>query len=183
MPSADKKKTAIEMIESVKRLYVIVTTSHTVCNTPIVQLFMDQYYFQGEGSKSRLGRKLNKADGGYYELELYPLMRSLGDNPDENLDVLRTAMSLKIPQICDYMKNHKLLKPTPEFEFFQHLRNAISHGNRFHFKYDRKIKLRKPAAFGSLKLDVSMHGKQDVLFNYIYPGDVMDLLDFIKANI
>ena len=43
-----------------------------------------------------------------------------------------------------------------EFELFRHVRNAASHGNRFHFTRTEPV---RPASFGSLVLDASLKGK------------------------
>ena len=86
----------------------------------------------------------------------------------------------------------------PDLQFVRHLRNGVAHGNRFTFKdylFDDDGSLKSPAHFtgahrttmpdGSTRAEGShfeihrgLEGEQ-VLFDYIGPGDVCDLLQFI----
>ena len=68
---------------------------------------------------------------------------------------------------------------SPELEFFRHLRNGISHGNRFHFKSGEP---KRPARFRAFNMTPALHG-QAVLFEYMSTGDVFDLLDHVKAHL
>lgn len=53
---------------------------------------------------------------------------------------------------------------TPEFEFFRHIRNASSHGNRFFFTdYEPK----RPAIWRRITIDDSVKGKTNPLFGKV----------------
>lgn len=84
----------------------------------------------------------------------------------------------------------------PDLEFIRHLRNGVAHGNRFHFTDDQPS---RPAHFTGpdrrllrdgvtptppgqrnfFEIDAALEG-QPVLFDFIGPGDVCDLLTFVS---
>ena len=66
------------------------------------------------------------------------------------------------------------------FEFFRHIRNAISHGNRFTFSRNEPS---RPAAFKNKTIDHNLNGYENVLFTFIGIGDTLDLLDHLRDNI
>jgi hypothetical protein len=87
------------------------------------------------------------------------------------------------------------LDRTPDLEFVRHLRNGIGHGNRFHF---RKNEPRLPAHFtgaeGSTEGDPTPHAASTfeivkslegemVLFDFLGPGDVLDLLMHVSHRL
>lgn len=51
---------------------------------------------------------------------------------------------------------------SPEFEFFRHLRNAASHGNRFKFN---KIEPSRPASWRGITIDHNLKGSSNPLQN------------------
>ena len=78
------------------------------------------------------------------------------------------------------------LNKAPIFEMIYHLRNGVAHGNVFHFKASGLKRLRKhPAhnrkagvksgASSEFEIVPGLQGKP-VLFDFMGPGDVLDLL-------
>jgi hypothetical protein len=96
-----------------------------------------------------------------------------------NLDYLGGWLTLAVSWVGDALASHSYFTRSPELEFFRHLRNAVSHGNRWHF---RPGEPRRPARHATFVLDASMHGS-NALFEYLAPGDVFDLLDEISAQL
>jgi hypothetical protein len=75
---------------------------------------------------------------------------------------------------------------SPEFEVFRHLRNAASHGNRFHFK---KREPSRPAAWRGFVIDHNQKGSSNPLHGTpcigtkIGPSDIMFLLFDIEPKL
>lgn len=85
----------------------------------------------------------------------------------------------------------------PDLEVIRHLRNGIAHGNRFHFTPDEP---RRPAHFTgpdqralgdtvtpkgeavTFEISRSLEG-EPVLFDFIGPGDICDLLLFVADRL
>lgn len=84
-----------------------------------------------------------------------------------------------ISWVGDELSNNGYFDKTPELEFFRHLRNGISHGNKFSFKNDEPTRLAKFKGFEITKV---IQGKT-VLFEFISTGDLFDLFDHIKTHL
>ena len=75
---------------------------------------------------------------------------------------------------------------SPEFEFFRHVRNAVSHGNRFYFSSKEP---RRPAAWSGLILDDSQKGARNPLSGVecvgqtVSPADAIALLKQIEGRL
>jgi hypothetical protein len=75
---------------------------------------------------------------------------------------------------------------SPEFEFFRHLRNASSHGNRFTFLPGEP---RRPASWRGIGFDHTLKGASNPLhdspcFGPLYgPADLIDLLFDIEQKL
>jgi hypothetical protein len=94
--------------------------------------------------------------------------------------VMNNTLMLSIVFIGDLIQQANLQKHSPEFEFFRHIRNAMAHGNRFHFTKDEP---RRDAYFNEFRLDRSLDGTENVLPGFIGPADVLDLLSYIKETL
>lgn len=101
------------------------------------------------------------------------------NNPEFNLNYLGGLLTVHTSWVGDRLGQHKYFDKAPTLEFFRHLRNALSHGNRWHFTNNEP---RRPATSREFELDASLHG-QTVLFEYMLPGDVFDLFDDTAAHL
>jgi hypothetical protein len=68
----------------------------------------------------------------------------------------------------------------PLYQLLRHLRNAVAHGNKFYLK-DGEPK--SPASYRKFHVDAKMDGQTNVLFDFISPGDILDLLEAIHADL
>jgi hypothetical protein len=86
---------------------------------------------------------------------------------------------------------HRYLDRAPLLELVYHLRNGIAHGNVFHFDKNGKERLKKYPAhskMAAVKSDTkavfeivdSLHGNP-VLFDFMGPGDVLDVLQSVEV--
>jgi hypothetical protein len=110
-------------------------------------------------------------------------------------DMAKLWTIFEIVTVGDALKRVGGLDKAPDLELLRHLRNGIAHGNRFHFIGDEPT---RPAHFtgseGRLLPDgqaASPHQGplfnvtrdlegQEVLFDFMGPGDVHDLLMFVS---
>ena len=77
------------------------------------------------------------------------------------------------------LKSKQYFDKTPELEFFRHLRNGLSHGNKFYF---REGEPKRPARFKTFEITRCLQG-QEVAFSFINTGDFFDLFDYLKAHL
>jgi hypothetical protein len=77
-------------------------------------------------------------------------------------------------------------KRTPDFEVFRHVRNAVSHGNKFNFE---KWEPRWPAAWKGLTIDHTKKGPATPLYGVecsgatLLPADAIWLLHDVEAQL
>jgi hypothetical protein len=118
-------------IDSFKLNYTATSTSLRFLNDPNLEDFLLGFGMD-PGSTVRLGRK----DGTYYEgLDVYASMAHFRAESGFNVEYLGHQMMAAISFIDDALNQLKLAR-TPQLHFLRHVRNGISHGNRFYFKYD-----------------------------------------------
>jgi len=107
-------------------------------------------------------------------------------NTSEMADVLdKVWLAGSLLSLGDALSKHDRFRHVPELEMVYHLRNGIAHGNLFNFKpsglarlaahpaHNRTARIRAPGV--ELEITPALHGRQ-VLFDFMCPGDVLDLL-------
>jgi hypothetical protein len=125
------------------------------------------------GSTVSLGRQ----NGTYYSgIDIYCSIEASCGNPVFNMTFLKLWFMGVISLTGDYLKQNDYFDKRPELEFFRHIRNAISHGNKFTFK---KNEPKRPAQFGDFVICHELQGRT-FLFDYMNPGDLFDLLDYLE---
>lgn len=123
---------------------------------------------------------LRKKDGSKYDdLDVYEAIERIRGNNRYTLDFIRNIHITKIIRVGDHLSQNDYFDKAPVLEFFRHLRNAVSHGNEFTFYGDEPRRL---ARFGDFELDDSLNGTT-ALFDYIDPGDVMELFDEVEDHL
>ena len=81
--------------------------------------------------------------------------------------------------VGDALSENKYFDKMPELEFFRHLRNGISHSNKFNLVQYGEPK--RPAKFKNFEITPALEN-QPVLFEFISTGDLFDLFDYIKTH-
>ncbi len=95
-------------------------------------------------------------------------------------DFERSTIAGMLVDVGDACARNQYFDKTPELEFVRHLRNAAGHGNTFNLLNGEP---RRPATFSSFKITADQHGLENVLFDFIGPGDVLDLLSNVEAHL
>jgi hypothetical protein len=125
-----------------------------------------------------------RKDGTLIEYYFEHFLEQVQTNPVMADDLDRIWLAGSLLAVGDAAKAHEYFDRAPELELLRHLRNGVAHGNRF--KIDNPASLAAYPAHNKLawwrsdtgaefEITPSLHGKQ-VLFDFMGPGDVMDLL-------
>lgn len=171
-------KDSDDLADTIGRLqhaYVVASLLPVVINIPEFRPWLVSHGFD-MGSTTRFGRR----DDTYTrDFLLDESLTAAVGRVGANLDMLGMPFFAIIATVGDQLKGAPNLDRTPLIEYFRHLRNAVSHGNRWSFMNGEP---RRPAAFRSFTLLAAQHG--DVaLFETLSTGDVMDLLDDVAAHL
>ncbi len=108
-----------------------------------------------------------------------PLIEQLRGNPQFNIDYMGLLLQSMVIQIGDMLSKNGYFEKAPELEFYRHLRNALGHGNRFHFLPGEPKRL---ARFQNREITIALQGSQ-VFFNFMGPGDVFELWEHIEGHL
>ena len=171
-------------IEFLKDLYVSGSTALIALNDDSFLAHLEHDLGFDRGSTIRLGRR----DDSYYEgIDFWEVV-TRARTPEFNLTLMGALLSASISWIGDQLNSENYFDDllalgevrAPILEFLRHLRNAVSHGNRWHF---RNGEPRRPASFGSFVLDAGLDGTDGVLFEFLSTGDVFQLMDDVAEHL
>jgi hypothetical protein len=124
--------------------------------------------------------EFGRHDGTMARIEnIGPVVDQLRSNPSFNLEYMGLLVQTVILNIGDELSRNGYFDKTPELEFFRHLRNGLAHGNTFHFSRNEPS---RPAAFRGRSISRSLDGQQ-VVFGFVLPGDVLDLIDHLERHL
>jgi len=113
---------------------------------------------------------------------------AMADHREEFIaDFQRTWMAGALLGLGDELEGHDYFDHAPELELVYHIRNGIAHGNRFRLTRPGLTRLAEHPAHNNdawvhqldLKITPDLDGTT-VLFAFIGPGDVLDLLQAIS---
>ena len=92
-------------------------------------------------------------------------------------------------KVGDALSRNNYFDRAPELELVRHLRNGIAHGNQFNIENEQALSkfpahnrlawARDPSS-PSFEISRNIHG-QPVLFDFMGPGDVLDLLHAVHV--
>ncbi len=172
------RQAALELADEIDRsklVYVAATTALITLHEEDLPRRLEKVGFD-VGSTVRLGR----ADGSYYEcLDFWKALHVARMDPAFDISFMRDFQSMMLSRVGQVLSDYHLYDQSPQHEFMRHLRNAVSHGNRWYFIREEPT---RPAIFAGISLDKSWHLKP-VLYEDVKPGDVFDLLDYIAGSI
>lgn len=143
-----------------------------------------------------IGRILRR-DGSEIAYHLTWAVRQISAGAEYQETYVRLWLAGALLTLGDRLAVEKYFDQGPDLEFVRHLRNGIAHGNKFHFTPDEP---RRPAHFTgpdqrlrgdattprgeaiTFEITRSLQGKP-VLFDFIGPGDVCDLLLYVADRL
>lgn len=164
-----------DLISELRLAYVALSLTPVLINQPDFLKYLESHGFD-QGSTVRLGR----TDGTYYEgLDIYDSLQLAVNHAPFNRLQLGMIFHLIFSTIGDRLQRAQYFDNAPVLEFFRHIRNGVSHGNRLHFV---GAEPRRSASYRGFTLTAADHDKT-LFFEYMLTGDAMDLLDDTEAHL
>ena len=168
------KQEVIREIERIEANFVITSISLGYLHNPEIRAIANGWL--DPGSTVKFGRK---RESSYKSYDVFSVYEMFYEKKENNIDYMVYPLLAMISYVHDLIKNNGLLNQTPEFEFFRHIRNGVSHGNRFNLRNNEP---RRTATFLNFSIDSSLNGTH-VVHGYMKTGDILDLIQYIKDNI
>lgn len=125
-----------------------------------------------------------RKDGTKHAFHFNLCLQNAVTKPDIASDLAWVWLAGSLIKVGDVLSRNNYFDHAPELELVRHLRNGVAHGNQFNITNISHLK-RFPAhnrlawVRGDKKTEfeiTSNHHGQVVLFDYMGPGDVLDLL-------
>jgi hypothetical protein len=127
---------------------------------------------------------VKRKDGTEHAFDFARFLRLASTDPNLANELKTVWLSGALLTLGDMLAKNGYFDRAPEFELVRHLRNGIAHGN--HFRIDNPGQLQSLPAhnrYAWVRSDTkaefaivpSLHGTS-VLFDFMGPGDILDLL-------
>ena len=127
---------------------------------------------------------VQRKDGTEHAFDFLHFLRQAAANPELTAELPTVWLVGSLLAVGDALSRQDYFDRAPELELVRYLRNGIGHGNRFDIRDPQK--LAKYPAHNRLawvrsdkktvfEITPALHGKP-VLFDYLGPGDVLDVL-------
>jgi hypothetical protein len=127
---------------------------------------------------------IKRKDGTAHAYHFVHYLKEAGSNPDVAKDLERVWLVGSLLTVGDALSQYDYFDRAPELELVRHLRNGIAHGNKFRLDNPQAL-LKFPAhnrlaaVRGDKKSEfeiTAILSGHPVLFDFMGPGDVLDLL-------
>jgi hypothetical protein len=136
-------------------------------------------------------RDVVRSDGTKRAFSFDHYLREAFDNPKTKDDLDRVWLTGGLIALADALERNGYFDRAPHLELVRHLRNGVSHGNRFRIDSPDKLakypahnflaSIRSPA--GTLfEITAASHGNT-VLFDFMGPADFIDLFMSVEAHL
>ncbi|RWX46936.1 hypothetical protein H206_00248 [Candidatus Electrothrix aarhusensis] len=170
------KEELIQLIDKLENNFVMTAISLAFIHNPDIRHLANQW--MDPGSTVKFGSRAIPPEEAKYDV--HKMYESFFSDQSNNIDYMIIPMMSMLSLIHDAIRDNGFENHTPEFEFLRHIRNAMSHGNRFTF---RNGEPRRTASFEGFTINSSMNGTNNVLHNYIHFGDLLRLINHVKINL
>jgi hypothetical protein len=127
---------------------------------------------------------VRRKDGSGHVFHFTHFLDQARSNPAMVYDLERVWLTGTLLAIGDALDEHDYFDRAPELELLRYLRNGVAHGNQFNIRSpDKLAKFPAHNKLASVKgnpksvfeVTPDLHGKV-VLFDFMGPGDVLDVL-------
>ncbi|EID79760.1 MULTISPECIES: hypothetical protein [Rhodococcus] len=166
-----------DLIDRLKSHFVL-----SVVGLPVLVHDRREEFLQMAGVDMSDPVSLNSGEGN--ERYILPIKESLDAVQTDRtmqMNLVRSWAELSVLKVGQEMKNAKYFNDhRPIFEYLRHVRNAVAHGNAFHFQGSNPVK--HPASFRSHHIDTRMEGTICVS-GELKVGEVFLLLDDIASDL
>ena len=168
-------KEIADLIDSLQATYAAISTALLLLNLDETHQLLEKKGFD-PGTTINISRMDNTQ---YTGIKLWDSLHLVRGNQSFNLNYLGSIFMTNLSWIGYELNQNRYFDKTPELEFFRHLRNGVSHGNKFNLLNGEP---KRPAKFNAFEITPALHG-QPVLFEFISMGDLFDLFDCIKFHL
>jgi hypothetical protein len=133
--------------------------------------------------------EIQRKDGTSHTLDLRHYLDLLREDHDLQRYFLRTWAMGALLMLGDELARHDYFDHAPVLELVYHLRNGVAHGNQFNVTESGKKRLKKYPAHNKNAVvrspagtvyEISATVGGPVLFDFIGPADVIDLLQSVE---
>lgn len=164
--------------------YYAVLVAHLVASNPIS---INSLPDNGPPGVDPIG-KVPRKEGSFHQLNLRYYLDLYREKPDLQTDALRASAAGGLLILGDALQQHGYFDRNPTLELVRHLRNGLAHGNRFEIRggglerfpaRNRDAPVR--SYLGTVFEITSGIAGQPVLFEFMLPGDVLDLLQSVDV--
>jgi hypothetical protein len=131
-----------------------------------------------------------RKDGTKYPYHFHHFLDQVQTNAQLTEDLQKTWMVGSLLTIGDALLKYAYFDRAPEIELVYHLRNGVAHGNRFHLDEKGLKRLRRYPAHNHkspfrtdtsrFEIVAALKG-QPVLFDYMGPADILDVLSAVSV--
>jgi len=188
MPSAADASAVSRTAQRLAAGYYAFLVAHLVAVNPQSINSLPPAKVLGEDPTGEIKRK----DGSAHVLNLRHYLDLLREDQDLQAELLRAWAMGALLTIGDQLAAHLYFDRAPLLELVYHLRNGVAHGNRFnitsagvtrlacHPAHNRSAVIKSPAGF-TFEILPTLTGP--VLFDFIGPADVIDLLQSVEVHL
>ena len=136
--------------------------------------------------------EIKRKDGTAHTLNLRHYLDLFRENHDLQSEVLRSWAMGALLTLGDELSAHDYFDRAPVLELLYHLRNGVAHGNRFNVTkrgrerlaqypaHNRSAAVRSPAG---VVYEITPTPSGPVLFDFMGPADVIDLLQSVEVHL
>jgi hypothetical protein len=136
-------------------------------------------------------REVVRKDGTKHVFSLDHYLREAFENSKTKEDLDRVWVTGGLIALADALDRKAYFDRAPELELVRHLRNGVSHGNRFRIDHPNKLakypahnlvaSVRSPAGT-SFEITAATDGKT-VMFDFMGPADFIDLFMSVEVHL
>jgi hypothetical protein len=186
-----------QLAEELHTGYMAYAALEVVSEHPVMAGVVDVLKSKNEGPAAVPIGSITRIDGSEIFYDLTHAIEVIGKSVSYRETYRRLWLSGALIMLGDALAAENYFDKAPDLELLRHLRNGVAHGNRFYLKNSEP---RRPAHFrgadqtslngsttpaGSgrfFQVTANCHGAA-VLFDFMGPGDVVDLLMFIAVRL
>lgn len=188
MTIEDRRRAVSRLAHRLSDGYYAFVVANYVAANPMSINSLPPAVSAGGNPTGRLPRK----DGSFHVLDLRHYLDLFREDDDLQADILKGWATGALLLLGDELERYNYFDRAPILEMVYHLRNGIAHGNQFTIKPAGRTRLathpahNRDAAVKSprgVTFAIEPRASGPVLFDYMGPADVIDLLQSIEIHL
>jgi len=136
--------------------------------------------------------EIKRKDGTFHTLNLRHYLDLFREDHSIQREILRSWAMGALLTLGDELSAHRYFSRAPILELVYHLRNGVAHGHRFNITKDGRLRLAQYPAHNrsaaakspvSVFYEITPQLSGPVLFDFMGPADVIDLLQSVEVHL